>query len=52
MCEQAGSLPHSEVEFEVREDGELVLRAIARRASSAREAFARVSGLAGEWTRG
>ena len=44
--EKAGLHPHSEVEFEVRENGEVLIRAVARPASSVRAAFARVRGSA------
>ena len=44
--EKAGLHPHSEVEFEVRDNGEVLIRAVARAASSVRSAFARVRGSA------
>ena len=44
--EKAGLHPHSEVEFEVRDNGEVLIRAVARPVSSARAAFARVRGCA------
>lgn len=44
--EQAGLHPHSEVEFEVRANGEVVIRPVQPRASSIREAFERVRGSA------
>ena len=44
--EKAGLHPHSEVEFEVRDNGEVILRAITAPATSARAAFARVRGSA------
>jgi AbrB family looped-hinge helix DNA binding protein len=44
--EQAGLHPHSEVEFEVRENGDVVIRAITAPATSARSAFERVRGSA------
>ena len=44
--EQAGLHPHSEVEFEVRDNGDVVIRAVAAPATSARAAFERVRGSA------
>ncbi len=44
--EKAGLHPHSEVEFEVRDNGEVLIRAVARPVSSVRAAFARVRGSA------
>jgi AbrB family looped-hinge helix DNA binding protein len=44
--EKAGLHPHSEVEFEVRDNGEVLIRAVARPVSSVRAAFARVRGRA------
>ena len=44
--EQAGLHPHSEVEFEVRENGDVVIRAVTAPATSARSAFERVRGSA------
>jgi len=44
--EQAGLHPHSEVEFEVRTNGEVVIRAAQPAASCVREAFVRVRGSA------
>ena len=44
--EKAGLHPHSEVAFEVRDNGEVILRAITPPATSARAAFARVRGSA------
>ena len=42
MREQAGLHPHSEVEFEVRASGEVILRPVKKTASSVRQAFAQV----------
>ena len=44
--EQAGLHPHSEVEFEVRANGEVVIRPLAKPAASMRTAFERVRGSA------
>jgi AbrB family looped-hinge helix DNA binding protein len=44
--EQAGLHPHSEVEFEVRENGDVLIRAVTAPARSARAAFERVRGSA------
>ena len=44
--EQAGLHPHSEVEFEVRENGDVVIRAVIAPATSARSAFEQVRGSA------
>ena len=44
--EQAGLHPHSEVEFEVRANGEVVIRPLAKPAASLRKAFERVRGSA------
>ncbi len=44
--EQAGLLPHSEVEFEVRPNGEVVLRPVPQQAVDIRAAFAKVRGSA------
>ncbi len=44
--EQAGLLPHSEVEFEVRANGDVVIRAVATPQDSVRQRFARVRGTA------
>jgi AbrB family looped-hinge helix DNA binding protein len=44
--EQAGLLPHSEVEFEVLANGDVVIRAIATPQASIRQRFARVRGTA------
>jgi AbrB family looped-hinge helix DNA binding protein len=44
--EQAGLHPHSEVEFEVRANGDVVLRPVAVPVSTVRAAFARVRGSA------
>jgi len=44
--EQAGLLPHSEVEFEVRANGDVVIRAVATPMASIRAAFERVRGSA------
>lgn len=43
---QAGLHPHSEVEFEVRENGDVVIRAVKAPATGARSAFERVRGSA------
>jgi AbrB family looped-hinge helix DNA binding protein len=40
--EQAGLHPHSEVEFEVRANGEVVIRPVATPAAGIRAAFERV----------
>ena len=44
--EQAGLHPHSEVEFEVRPGGEVVIRPVKTPASSVRQAFAQARGSA------
>ena len=44
--EQAGLHPHSEVEFEVRANGEVVIRPVAASPSSVRAAFERMRGSA------
>ena len=44
--EQAGLLPYSEVEFEVRANGDVVIRAVATPQDSVRQRFARVRGTA------
>ena len=44
--EKAGLHPHSEVEFEVRDNGEVLIRAVAPPVSKVRAAFARVRGSA------
>jgi len=44
--EQAGMHPNSEVEFEVRDNGEVLIRLVAPAASSVRTAFERVRGSA------
>ena len=44
--EQAGLLPHSEVEFEVLANGDVVIRAVATPQASIRQRFARVRGTA------
>ena len=44
--EQAGLHPHSEVEFEVRDNGDVVIRAVVAPATSARSVFERVRGSA------
>ena len=44
--EQAGLHPHSEVEFEVRANGEVVIRPVAASTSSVRAAFERMRGSA------
>lgn len=44
--EQAGLHPYSEVEFEVRPNGDVVLRAVAQPVSTVRAAFNRVRGSA------
>ncbi len=44
--EQAGLHPHSEVEFEVRANGDVVLRPVVQPAVGVRAAFERVRGSA------
>jgi AbrB family looped-hinge helix DNA binding protein len=44
--ELAGLHPHSEVEFEVRANGEVLLRPVIEKAASVRSAFERVRGSA------
>jgi len=44
--EKAGLHPHSEVEFEVRDNGEVLIRAVASPTNSVRAAFTRVRGSA------
>ncbi len=44
--EQAGLHPHSEVEFELRANGEVLIRPVAPAAPGLRAAFARVRGSA------
>ena len=44
--EQAGLHPHSEVEFEVRENGDVVIRPVKVASTGTREAFERVRGSA------
>lgn len=44
--EKAGLHPHSEVEFEVRENGEVVIRPLLAATSGIRESFSRVRGSA------
>ena len=44
--EQAGLHPHSEVEFEVRANGDVLLRPLKRPAAGVRAAFERVRGSA------
>jgi len=44
--EKAGLHPHSEVEFEVRDNGEVLIRAVAGPINSVRAAFDRVRGSA------
>ena len=44
--EQTGLLPLSEVEFEVRANGDVILRAVAQPVSAVRRAFAKVRGSA------
>lgn len=44
--EQAGLHPHSEVEFEVRANGDVVLRPVAQPVSTVRAAFTRARGSA------
>jgi AbrB family looped-hinge helix DNA binding protein len=44
--EQAGLHPHSEVEFELRANGEVLIRPVAAAAPGLRAAFARVRGSA------
>lgn len=46
--EKAGMLPNTEVEFEYRENGEVVLRRIGERRSEVREALRRAMGSATE----
>ena len=46
--ELAGLHPHSEVEFEVRANGEVLIRPIVVPATSVRSAFERVRGSANE----
>lgn len=43
---QAGLHPHCEVEFELRPNGEVLIRPVAAAASSLRAAFAKVRGSA------
>ena len=43
---QAGLHPHSEVEFEVRANGDVILRPLTPRAGGVRAAFERVRGSA------
>ena len=44
--EQAGLHPHSEVEFEVRSNGDVIIRPLAKPAASVRATFERVRGSA------
>ncbi len=44
--EKAGLLPHGEVEFELRDNGEVVIRPVLAAVGGVREAFARVRGSA------
>lgn len=44
--EQAGMHPNSEVDFEVRDNGEVLIRLVAPAAASVRSAFERVRGSA------
>lgn len=44
--EKAGLLPHGEVEFELRDNGEVVIRPVPAVVGRVREAFARVRGSA------
>ena len=44
--EQAGLLPHSEVEFEVRANGDVVIRPVAAPQDGIRDRFAKVRGTA------
>lgn len=44
--EQAGLHPHSEVEFEVRPNGDVVIRPLAKPAATLRSAFEQVRGSA------
>lgn len=44
--QKAGLHPHSEVEFDVRPNGDVVIRPVRAAASSLREAFERVRGVA------
>ena len=46
LREKAGLHPHSEVEFEVRDNGEVLIRAVVPPVSSVRAAFARFRGSA------
>jgi len=44
--EKAGMHPHSEVEFEVRDNGDVLIRTVAPKANAVRAAFAQVRGSA------
>lgn len=44
--EKTGLLPHGEVEFELRDNGEVVIRPVPVAAGRVRDAFARVRGSA------
>ena len=44
--EQAGLLPHIEVEFEVKTNGDVVIRPVANTQASIRQQFSRVRGTA------
>lgn len=44
--ERAGLHPHSEVEFEVRDNGEVVIRPLRSASSGVRQAFAKARGSA------
>ena len=46
MREQAGLHPHSEVEFEVQANGDVLIRPVAQPAASLRGAFEKVRGSA------
>ena len=46
--EQAGMLPNTEVEFEYRENGEVVIRRVGESRSAVREALRRSRGTANE----
>ena len=44
--EKAGMHPNSEVEFEVRDNGDVLIRAVAPKSNAVRAAFAQVRGSA------
>ncbi|MEO7403354.1 MAG: AbrB/MazE/SpoVT family DNA-binding domain-containing protein [Burkholderiales bacterium] len=46
--DHAGLLPHTEVEFEVRANGEVILKPVRRAVSKGRAAVARARGAANE----